>query len=323
MKNHSAAIAAVILSATTIAGACFAEAYPSKPIRLIVPSGAGSSPDVRGRWLAEKLRVGLGQPVIVDNKPGASSILGTLAATQSRPDGYTILLTHQGIMALNPHLYSNLPYDPFKDLIAVSRLVVSPMILVVHPDVPARSVADLVRLAKEKPGDLNFGSPGVGTPPHMAGELFKRSAHIDVTNVAYKSAPNMLIDLLGGRVTYTFDGPAAVLAHIRAGTLRPLAVTSPKRLPPLPDVPTVAETLPGFEYWAWMGICVPAGTPKEIVTRLSLELNRILSSQDARDWFAEQGSEPIVETPEQFTAYIRKEHEYWGKIIREAGMKIE
>ena len=188
MRNHAAAIAAVILSATTIAGACFAEAYPSKPIRLIVPSGPGSAPDIRGRWLAEKLRISLGQPVIVDNKPGASSIIGTLAATQSRPDGYTLLLSHQGIMALNPHLYPDLPYNPFKDLAPVSRLVVSPMILVVHPDSPAHSVADLVRLAKEKPGQFNVGSPGVGSPPHMAAELFKRAAHIDVTNVPYKSA---------------------------------------------------------------------------------------------------------------------------------------
>ena len=323
MKIHSAAFAAVMFSVTTISGACFAESYPSKPIRLIVPSGPGSSPDVRGRWLAEKLRTGLGQPIIIDNKPGASGILGTLAMTQSRPDGYTILLSHQGIMALNPHLYSNLPYDPLKDLIPVSRLVVSPMILVVHPDLPVRSVADLVRLAKEKPGHLNFGSPGVGTPPHMAGDLFKRSAHIDITTVAYKTASPMLIDLLGGRLTYTFDGPAAVLQHIHGGTLRPLAVTSPKRVPSLPDIPAVAETFPGFEYWAWMGICVPAGTPKDIVTRLNLEMKRILSTQEARDWFAEQGGEPIVETPEEFDAYIRKEHAYWGKVIREAGMKIE
>jgi len=323
MTIHSAAIAAVIFSVTTMAGACFAETYPSKPIRLIVPSGPGSSPDVRGRWLAEKLRTGLGQPIIVDNKPGASSILGTLATTQSRPDGYTILLSHQGIMALNPHLYSNLPYDPFKDLIPVSRLVVSPMILVVHPDVLARSVADLVKLAKEKPGQLNFGSLGVGTPPHMAAELFKRSAHIEVTNIPYKLVSSMLIDLLGGRLTYTFYGPASVLPHIRAGALRPLAVTSSKRLPSLPNVPTVAETLPGYEYWSWMGICAPAGTPKEIVTRLNLELNRILSTQEARDWFAEQGGEPIVETPEEFEAYIRKEYVHWGKVIREAGMKLE
>lgn len=323
MKIHSVAIAAVILSVTSIAEACFAETYPSKPIRLIVPSGAGGAPDVRARWLAEKLRAGLGQPIIVENKPGASSILGTLTVTQSRPDGYTILLSHQGIMALNPHLHANLPYDPFKDLMPVSRLVVSPMILVVHPDVPARSVADLVRLAKEKPGQLNFGSPGVGTPPHMAGELFKRSAHIDVNNVAYRSTPSLLIDLIGGRLTYAFDSLASVLPHIRGGTLRPLAVTSPKRVASLPDVPTVAETIPGFEYWSWMGICVPAGTPKAIVMRLNQELNRILGTQEARDWFAEQGGEPIVETPEEFDAYIRKEHAYWGKVIRETGMKIE
>lgn len=322
MRNHSAAIAAVILLATTSAGACFAEAYPSKPIRLIVPSGPGSAPDIRGRWLAEKLRISLGQPVVVDNKPGASSIIGTLAAIQSRPDGYTLLLSHQGIMALNPHLYPDLPYNPFKDLAPVSRLVVSPMILVVHPDSPVHSVADLVRLAKEKPGQFNVGSPGVGTPPHMAAELFKRAAHIDVTNIPYKSVSAVQIDMLGGRLTYMYDAIAAVLPQVRGGRLRPLGVTSTKRLASLPDVPTIAETLPGYEYRSWMGICVPAGTPKEIVTRLNLEINRILSTQEARDWLAEQGGEPVIETPEEFGAYARKEYVHWGEVVRENGIKI-
>lgn len=322
MKIHLKVLAAVILSATTLAGACFAQVYPSKPLRLIVPSGPGSAPDIRGRWLAEKLRISLGQPVVVDNKPGASSILGTLAAIQSKPDGYTLLLSHQGIMALNPHLYPDLPYNPFKDLAPVSRLAVSPMILVVHPDNPAHSVSDLVKLAKEKPGHFNVGSPGVGTPPHMAAELFKRAAHINVTNVPYKSISAVQIDMLGGRLTYMFDAIAAVLPQVRAGGLRPLGVTSTKRLASLPEVPTLAETFPGFEYRSWMGICVPAGTPKEIVTRLNLEINRILSTQEARDWLAEQGGEPVIETPEGFGAYAQKEYVHWGEVVRENGIKI-
>lgn len=323
MKNQLARTALALVVALA-AGTCFAEAYPSKPIRLVVPSGPGSPPDIRGRWLAEKLHAALGQAVIVDNKPGAASIIGTVAVLQAPPDGYTLLMSHQGIMALNPHLQADLPYDPLKDLAPVSRLVVSPMILTVHPDVPARSVADLIRLAREKPGQLNFGSPGVGTPPHLAAELFRKLAKIDVMHVPYKSVPAVQVDLIAGRLTYSFDGLASQLPQVRAGALRALAVTSPKRLATLPDVPTVAESgLPGYEYWSWMGICVAAATPKEIVARLNLEINRILATREAHDWFLEQGGEPVLESPEQFSAYIRKEHAHWGKVIRESGIKLD
>ena len=324
MKSNIARIVVAFLIATTTASTCFAQAYPSKLIRLIVPSAPGASPDIRGRWIAERLRTALGQVLIVDNKSGAAGIIGTQAATLSPADGYTLLMVHQGTMALNPHLYPELPYDPIKDLAPVSRLVVSPLILTVHPEVPAHSVADLVRLAKEKPGQLNFGFPGVGTPPHMAGELFRRLARIDVLNVPYKSAPAAQTDLIGGRLTYTFDSIASQLPQVRAGTVRALAVTSAKRLAALPDIPTVAESgLPGYEYWSWMGICAPAGTPKEIILRLNTEISKILRTQEARDWFAEQGGEPIVESPEEFGAFIKTEYSRWGKLIREAGIKAE
>jgi tripartite-type tricarboxylate transporter receptor subunit TctC len=198
------------------------------------------------------------------------------------------------------------------------------MLLAVHPDVPARTVADLIRLAKENPGKLNYGSPGIGSPPHIAGELFKRSAQIDVTHIPYKTGPAAQIDLIGGRLTYTFESLVSQLPQVRAGTLRGLAVTSAKRLATLPDVPTVAESgLPGYEYWGWMGISAPAGTPKEIISRLNAELTKILGSKEAHDWFAEQGGEPVAETPEEFAAYIKAEHSRWGKLIREAGIKAE
>jgi tripartite-type tricarboxylate transporter receptor subunit TctC len=227
-------------------------------------------------------------------------------------------------MALNPHLFPDLPYDPIKDLAPVSRLVVSPLMLAVHPEVPALSVADLVRLAKEKPGQLNFGSPGAGTPPHMAAELFRRLAHLDVMHIPYKTAPAAQIDLIAGRLTYTFDSVATQLPQVRAGKIRGLAVTSAKRLAALPDIPTVAESgLPGYEYWSWMGIGAPAGTPKKIISRLNTEIAKILRTQEARDWFAEQGGEPIIETPEEFAAYIKTEYSRWGAIIREAGIKAE
>ena len=316
------ALAAVLAIIST--SACFAQAYPSRTIRLIAPSAPGGPVDTRARWIAERLRIALGQAVIVDNKPGAAGIIGTQAAMQSPADGYTLVLVHQGTMALNPHLYPELPYDPIRDFAPVSRLVVSPMLLAVHPDVPVHSVADLIRLAKEKPGQLNYGSPGVGAPPHIAGELFRRMAQIDVLHIPYKTGPAAQIDLIGGRLTYTFEAVATQLPQARAGRIRALAVTSGKRLAALPDIPTVAESgLPGYEYWGWMGISAPAGTPKEIVARLNGEITKILRTQEARDWFAEQGGEPVPETPEEFAAYIKTEYSRWGKLIREAGIKAE
>ena len=261
MKFNFAKIAAAVLMSTALANACFAQAYPSRLIRLIVPSAPGGPSDIRARWIAERLRPALGQGIIVDNKGGAAGIIGTQAAARSEANGYTVVLVHQGTLALNPHLYPDLPYDPIKDLAPVSRLVVSPLLLAVHPEVPARSVADLVRLAREKPGQLNFGSPGTGTPPHMANELFTRLAQLDVMHIPYKSAPAAQIDLIGGELTYTFDAIASQLPQVRAGKIRGLAVTSAKRLAALPDIPTIAESgLPGYEYWSWMGICAPTTT---------------------------------------------------------------
>jgi len=323
MRNL-ATIGLATLLAIASASACFAQGYPSRTIRLIVPSAPGGPVDARARWIAERLRIALGQPLVIDNKPGAAGIIGTQAAMQSPADGYTLVLVHQGTLVLNPHLYPDLPYDPIKDFAPVSRLVVSPMLLAVHPDVPVHSVADLIRLAKEKPGQLNFGSPGVGAPPHIAGELFRRMAHIDVLHIPYKTGPAAQIDLIGGRLTYTFEAVATQLPQARAGRIRAVAVTSAKRLAALPDIPTVAESgLPGFEYWGWMGISAPAGTPKEIVARLNAEITKILRTHEARDWFAEQGGEPVLETPEEFAAYIKTEYSRWGKLIREAGIKAD
>ena len=324
MKFNIAKIAVVVLMSGALANACFAQAYPSKIIRLIVPSSPGSPPDIRARWIAERLRPALGQGIIVDNKGGAAGIIGTQAALQRPADGYTLLMVHQGILALNPHLFPELPYDPIKDLAPVSRLGVSPLMLTVHPDSPIRSVADLVRRAKEKPGQLNYGSAGVASPPHMAGELFTRLAGVDVMHIPYKGSSAALTDLIGGGLTFTIDGISSQLPQVRAGKIRALAVTSAKRLAGLPDIPTVAESgLPGYEYWAWQGICAPAGTPKEIISRLNSEIAKILKTQEARDWFAEQGAEAIIETPEEFGAFIKSEHSRWGKIIREAGIKAE
>jgi tripartite-type tricarboxylate transporter receptor subunit TctC len=324
MRLFTAALSAVALTAAAAANLAWADNYPSKPIRLIVPAGAGSPPDIRARWLAEKLRPVLGQPIVVDNRPGVAGMIGTEAAARSAPDGYTLVMVHQGTLALNPHLYAHLPYDPVKDLAPVSRLVVSAMMLAIHPAVPANSVADLVRLAKERPGQLNFGSGGTGSPPHMASELFRHMANIDVWHIPYKTTPDALTDLIGGQITYTIDSIAIQLPQVRAGRIRALAVTSSHRLTALPDIPTIAESgLPGYEYWSWMGVCAPAGTPKEIIARLNAEITKIARTPEARTWFGEQGGEPVTETPEQFAAYIKIEIARWGKVIREAGIKAE
>jgi tripartite-type tricarboxylate transporter receptor subunit TctC len=323
MDLRIAALSLMVLGAVG-SGPAFAQAYPSKPIRLIAPTAPGSPVDIRARWLADKLAPALGQPVVVEDKAGAGGNIGTEAAARSAPDGYTLLLAHPGTFAINPHLYARTGYDPIADFAPITRLVVSPMLLAVHPDMAVNSVADLIRLAKEKPGQLTFGSAGNGTPPHMAGELFNRTAKIDVVHVPYKGASPALVDLMAGRISYTFDSLAIQLPQVRTGKIKALAVTSAKRLASLPDVPTVAESgLPGFEYWSWMGICVPAGTPREIVSRLNRAIVGILGTPQARDWFAAQGGEPTGETPEEFAAFIKTEYARWGVVVREAGMRAE
>jgi tripartite-type tricarboxylate transporter receptor subunit TctC len=324
MKSNFAKLAMAVLIYSAMASAAVAQTYPSKLIRLIVPSFPGTPPDIRARWIAEKLRPVLGQTIIVDNKGGASGAIGIQAALQQPADGYTLILVHQGTLAFNPHLFPALPYDSLKDFAPVSRLGISPLMFAVRPDSPIRSVADLLHQAKEKPGKLTFGSAGVATPPHMASELFNRMAGIDVLHVPYKGSMAVLTDLIGGNVTYTIEGVATLLSQSRAGKVRALAVTSARRLAVAPDIPTVAESgLPGYEYWAWQGLCVKAGTPKEIVSRLNDEITKILKTQEARDWLADQGGEAIIETPDEFAAFIKTEHARWGKIIREAGIKAE
>jgi tripartite-type tricarboxylate transporter receptor subunit TctC len=323
MNLHATALSLAVLGGA-LSSATFAQPYPNKPIRLIAPSALGSPVDIRSRWLAEILAPTLGQPIVVDNKAGAGGSIGTEAGARSAPDGYTLLLAHQGTFAINPHLYSRTGYDPIADFAPVTRLVVSPMLLAVHPQMPVNSVADLIRLAKEKPGRLTFGSAGTGTPPHMAGELFKRMARIDVVHVPYKGASPALLDLMAGRLSYTIDSTAIQLPQAGTGRIKALAVTSAKRLASLPEVPTVAESgLSGFEYWSWMGICAPAGTPKEIVSRLNKAIVGILGTPQARAWLAAQGGEPMQETPEEFAAFIKAEHAKWGAIVSEAGIKAE
>ena len=324
MQRTIEMLACAALLVWSLADGVLAESYPSKPIKIIVPAVAGSPPDVRARWLAERLYPALGQRVVIENKPGAGGIIGAAAAAKSAPDGYTLLAVTQGTLAFNPHLYTEPGYDALWDFAPVTRVSVGALLLVVHPMVQAKSVADLIRLAKAAPGQLMFGSAGIGTPPDMAGELFKRRANIEVTSVPYKGGNLAHIDLIAGRLTYTIDGIGILLPHVNSGKLRALAVTSLERVAALPEVPTFAESgLPGYEYEAWTGLCVPAGTPKALIFRLNAELVKILGTPETREWFATQGMRPVGDSPAEFAAVIKADHAKWGVIIRAAGMKGE
>jgi tripartite-type tricarboxylate transporter receptor subunit TctC len=301
-----------------------AQRYPAQPVRLIAPAPPGSPVDIRARWVAERLSPVLGQPVVVENRAGAGGNLGAETAAKSRPDGHTLVVVHQGIVAVNPHLYARTGFDPLKDFAPIARLVDTVLILGVPNDSPLHSVGDLVRAAKDNPGRLNFGSAGVGTPPHMATELFKRLARVDIVHVPYKGATPALTDLLGGRLAFSIDSPTLFMPQAKAGKLRLLAVTGRKRLPILPDTPTLAESgLPGYQYGAWIGVLAPAGTPGPVVQRLNAELVKAVRSPEGRAWVESQGGIAVGDSPEEFAAYIREEHARWGELIREAGIRAE
>ncbi len=298
--------------------------WPAKPLHILVPGGVGGVTDIRARWLAQRLARPLGQSVIVENKPGAGGNLGMEAGARSAPDGYTLIIIHQGVMTVNPHLYSRPGYDPLADFAPITQVGTGPLLLAVHPDVRARTTAELIQLAKEKPGQLAYGSPGIGTPPHLAGELFRATAGIDTVHVPYKGGGQGVADLIAGHVSYSIEGLTVQLPQVKAGRLRALAVTGPQRVASLPDVPTMAEAgLAGAEFQGWVGIAVPVATPKPIVARLYSDISAILATSEARSWFAEVGADARADPPDVFAAAIRAEHAKWGKVIRDAGIRIE
>ena len=300
-----------------------AAAWPDRPLR-IVAGGAGGIPDIRARWLAERLAAVFGQPVVVENNAAAGGNLGAEQVARSAPDGYTLLLIHQGTAAINPHLYAHIGYNALTDFAPITRFGVGSLLLSVHPSVPATSVRELIALAKAKPGALNYGSPGIGTPPHLAAELFKRSAGFEATHVPFKGSGGMMQAMLGGHVQYCLEGLTAQLPHVRAGSLRALALSGAQRSPALPDVPTIAEAgVPGYEYVGWTGVAAPAATPREIVERLQAEIARIAATDEARNWFASSGAEPGVQSPQDFAEFIRADHTRLGKLIRDAGIRID
>jgi tripartite-type tricarboxylate transporter receptor subunit TctC len=298
--------------------------WPAKAVRIIVPGGPGGVTDIRARWLAERLGPALGQSVIVENKRGAAGNIGIEFVARSTPDGYTLAIIHQGIMTINPHLYPKMGFDPLADFVPITRLGIGPLLLVVNPELPAKSVSELIQHAKSHPGKISVGSPGVGTPPHLAAELFKRLAGIDVIHVPFKGGGQAVTDLIAGHVNYSIEGLTVTLPHVKSGRLRALAVTGPRRVTSLPDVPTIAESgLSGYEYQGWVGITAPAGTPRPIIDRLYREISAITGSAEGRAWFAEFGAEPGNDPPDDVLAAIRAEHAKWGAIIRDAGIRAD
>lgn len=309
--------------------ACFAlgalgQAYPSRTIRLVVPFPAGGTTDILARAAAQRLTESLGQPVVIDNRPGAGGNIGSDIVAKSAPDGYTLLMGTVGTHAINPSLYSKMPYDHVKDFIPVVLVAAVPNVLVVNPSLPVHSVGDLIKLAKAKPGAINFASSGSGTSIHLSGELFKTMAHVDMTHVPYKGSAPALTDLIGGQVDVMFDNLPSSLAQIKGGKLRAVAVTSLKRAPALPDVPTIAESgLPGFEASSWFGVLAPAGTPFPVIARINSEVNKWLQSPDAREQLLAQGAEAAGGTPESFALHIRAETDKWAKVVKASGAKVD
>ena len=312
-----------VLLALATASTALAQSFPSKPLRIVVPFAAGGAVDTIARAFAPKLTEGFGQPVLVENKPGAGSNIGADAVAKSPPDGTTVLLTPAGL-AIGPSLYSKLPFDPAKDLAPVSQLMSSWLILVTAQKVPATSVRELLALAKLKPGRLNYGSTGIGSPPHLAGELLRMLGGVDIVHVPYKGDAPMYTALLANEVDLAFGPLAGALPHIRAGRLHLLAITDAKRSRLLPEAPTLVESgLPDFRYSGWIGVFAPAGTPRPVIERLHAEWTRALATADIRERMPDWGYEPVGSKPEEFEAKFKSDLALYARIVREAKVPLQ
>ena len=303
----------------------YAQSYPSKPIRLVVPYPPGGPLDIMARAIGQKLTEAWSQPVVVDNRAGAGGNIGADLVAKSPADGYTLLMGAVATHAINPTLYAKIPYDPVRDFTPVALVAQVPNILVVNPSVPVKSVTELIELARAKPGYLNFGSGSTGSTGHLAGELFKTMAGVQMVHIPYKGGAPAMADLLAGQVQLMFDNLANALPNVKAGRLRALAVTTLARSPAMPDLPTMAESgLPGFDLTTWFGLMVPAGTPPEIVAKLNAEIVRALNAKDMRERLEKMGAEPPANnTPEHFAAFVRAEAAKYAKVVKDSGAKVE
>jgi tripartite-type tricarboxylate transporter receptor subunit TctC len=315
----------IVLLVLCAVGAAQAQTWPAKPVRIVVAYPPGGGIDVLGRQLAEKLTGAWGQPVVVENKPGANTIVATDAVAKSAPDGHTILLTTDATFSINPHLYSRLPFDPQRDFIPVTMLVLLQQLLVAHPSLPANTLAELIRLAKEKPGSINYASYGSGSQPHLSGEMLKYKTGINLVHVPYKGISLAVPAVMAGEVQLTFAGIATSMPQLKAGRIKPIAIGGTKRSPLLPEVPTFAELgYPEVETHAWFGLFVPAGSPREAVERIHRDTRKIVDEPEFRQkQLIDKGYEVVGSSPQEFAAYIRTDHESRGRAVKISGAKAE
>jgi len=316
--------AGIAAAGMATADAAFAQDFPNRPVRLVVPFGAGGVSDIIGRTLAGRLQEGLGQPVIVDNRGGAGGSIGSDIVAKSQPDGHTLLLGSNGTHAIVPYLYKKLPYDPIKDFTPIGMVAVTPTVLAVSPELPVKSVKELIALARAKPGTLSFGSSGIGSTSHLAGEMLASIGGIALTHVPYKSASAAYPDVFSGRVPVIFDSVVSMTPHLKAGKLRALAVTTPKRVATLPDLPTMAEAgVPGYAITLWIALFGPAGMPPAVTARLNKELVRVLGMPEVREQMAAQGSEVMPGTPGDLLAAVKTDLQRMGEIVKAAKIEAE
>lgn len=321
MKKCSVGSILLAAAGITLAASAVAQSYPDRPVRMIIPFAAGGATDVPTRLTSAKLAERLGQQFVIDNRPGQGGALGTAVAAKAEPDGYTILQTATPFV-VSPHVYGNLSYDPLKDFIPVTQFGSAPNVLIVHPSLPAKSVKELIALAKSQPGKLDWASSGTGGGQHLFGELFMSMADIKITHISYKGSGAAAADLLGGQVKIGFPGIAIALQHHKSGRLRALAVTTAERSQQMPEIPSIAEAgVPGYEATFWMGMAVPKGTPKAIIDKLYRETTALLKSPEIIEGFKRAGTDAAPSTPEQFKKFIQSEYEKWGKVVRAVGIK--
>lgn len=312
-----------VISAALLAPLAGAQGYPVKPIRVILSVPAGATPDVTARLVTPGLANVLGQPLVVDNRGGAGGLIGAEIVAKSAPDGYTLFISSPGALTILPHL-RKVPYDTVKDFTPVSLISVGPFVLILHPSVPAKSVKELIALAKAQPGKLNYASAGNGVANHLAMELFKQMAGVDITHVPYKGAPQAVTDVLAGHMNMMFNSIAPIVGHIRAGRVRVLGIASAKRSPQLPEVPTISEAgVPGFEAENWFGMFAPAKTPQRIIARLNEAVVKVVRSPEIQSQFAALGADAVGNSPEEFATFVRRDMEKYAKVVRISGAKVD
>ena len=312
---------ATAIAFSLVPAIAFAQAWPSKPVKIVVPFAAGGATDVVARLLAQKLTESWGQTVVVENRAGAGGNIGADVVAKSPADGYTLLMTSGSIVTANPYIYKTMPFDAARDLMPITNVATGPQVIVVNPNVPAKDLRELIGLAKASPGKVNFGSAGVGTQTHLAAENFLYSAGVDMTHVPYKGESAAITDLMGGQIQLATPNLGAAINLIKEGKLRALAVTSRERNAQLPDVPAAAEVLPGFENAGWFGLMAPTGTPPEVVDKIYRDSAKVLLSEDFRGKLAQQGMMPVANSPADFGTAIREESARWAKVVQQRGLK--